>query len=210
MKFRLGFKGTNVQEVEADEQAIEGDWLILNKYVKGRGLVTVFRVRHADIYSLEVDSGSLGQENGGVSDPSAIGRVWGLISARDGVSEEVAATTVPGPAKAPSSQEVRRTYRELGVEPGQRVDEAAKKAAAERLDDDGLLTDAAAIGRVWGLRMALEGKGEDEAVHDVPGAHDASVQEVRRTYQALGIKQGTPVSEEVKKAAGERLGKWPA
>lgn len=67
-----------------------------------------------------------------VNDASAIGRVWALLTAADGLSVDAAAQSVPAPSGQVGGREVHRTFRELGVQPGEPTGDKARAEAMRR------------------------------------------------------------------------------
>jgi hypothetical protein len=214
MRFRVQYKALDVPslEVEADEQSLEGDWLLLSKYSRGSGLVPIFRVRHADVHSVTIDPASLGQGPGGpkTTDASATGRVWALLKAADGIELDNAMKTVPGPNNIGASAEVTTTYEELKVGRGEPVPDAVQRNAASRIDVGAVVSDAAAIGRVWALMKAREGVPRGEASKSVPAPDkELASKEVARTYSSIGAASDGTVDSKSKTSASKRLGGWP-
>jgi hypothetical protein len=171
MKYRLTFKdGAPEIDFEGDDQAIDGDWLLLKRYVTGRGLVVCFRVRHSEVDRLEVvdESDEREPEEEGQKVESSIGRVWSLLHLASGATLEEALTGLDD-ADEEVTAEVERRYRAAEVPidspPPGRTMEQARRVWAGSLGKD-WQDFARGFQRVFGDLPTLAGDEGDTTFQD--------------------------------------------
>jgi hypothetical protein len=133
MHFQVRYKEATgpTYDVEAEEHALEGDWLVFRSYLKGRGQATVFRAKGADVFTVEVVDAKLEVQK--MTDDAAMGRIWALFSVKEGRSLEDTANSYPGPAKDLGKDAIKAVFSELGISRDGAPDKDAQEKAKGRL-----------------------------------------------------------------------------
>lgn len=134
MMFRVRFtsssSGTAFRDFEADEQGIEDtDFIVLRRYLKGRGAVPVFRAKKSDIFSVELIDDF--QAIRDMSNSVAMTRVWALASVVAGHELDKAKREFKGPLF--DDDVAADVYEELLVPTGTAPNDQAKADAGQRL-----------------------------------------------------------------------------
>ena len=123
--------GSQPQDVDADEESVDGDWVLLKKFVGGHGPVTVFRAKKEKVLSVELATESDLVRD--MSDAVAMGRIWGLASVATGTPYDESLMRLRGASRRRAGSAVAAIYEELDVPKQGSPNREARRAAAQRL-----------------------------------------------------------------------------
>ena len=198
-----------VQEVKADEQAIDGDWVVLRSYLPMQGHVVVFRAKKESVFSIEqVDAADSPQ----MQDGQARGRIWALACIRYRRSLRKAQEAYRAHLDGFALKEMSDTFAEFGLTEHDRPTAEMAQTASSRLQGypDILLPgigERLAMGRVWGLESLASARTLDDSLQHYAWPQDDIAQSaITAVYSDAGVTTGMPddmTSADARRVVGE-------